>query len=522
MTANPLADQLDQRGPLIPAPCTLTIFGATGDLAHRKLLPAIYDLANRGLLPAGFGLICLARADRTPAEFLAQVHSSLASGARTPFRQRVWEQLSGSITYISADATEPETYPLLRKAIQRAGRVLGSGSRRAFYLATPPAIFGQICQHLAGSGLARPGRAQPGPAKPEAAQRRPATRKLIIEKPVGHDLVSAEALERTIATAFDPRAVFRINHQLGRQTIHAMAAVRFANQVFEPLWSGEHIDHVQITLAEDLGTGPNSQAYDQTGAIRDQVVTSLLQLMAITAMDQPESFAADDLRAARLAALQTARLAHPSGESAVLGQYTAGWQGNLAVRGYLEEAGVAAGSTTETYAALKVLVPSARWRDTPFYLRAGKRLGRHVTEVAIVFRDRAAKLPPGLDQVGLGANTLVIRTQPDEGVTLKLGLKVPQTDAAVRDLTIDFAYGHAFTESLPDTYERELLDVLTDVDPLFASAEEAAEAWRIVDPVLARPATTAAITPEPYAPGTWGPAAADQLTGRDGRRWRRP
>jgi glucose-6-phosphate 1-dehydrogenase len=505
MTSNPLVDPADQRVPRIPPPCALTIFGVTGDLARRKVMPAIYDLANRGLLPAGFSLTGVARSAWTTEQFVNQAHAAVVSGARTPFRQRVWEQLTASMAYVSGDIAEADTYARLRQILDASDHNFGTGSNRVFYLSMPPSTFGPICDHLAASGLAR----------------KPVTAKVVIEKPFGHDLTSAKALDATLGRVFDPANVFRIDHYLGKETVRGMLATRFANQVFEPLWSHDYIDHVQITMAEELGVGSRASYYDAIGATRDVMQNHLLQLLAITAMEEPASFGAADLRAAKESVLAAVQLAQPISQSAVRGQYVAGWQGNIPVPSYLDEPGVAPTSTTDTYGALKLEVLTDRWRGTPFYLRTGKRLGRRVTEVAITFSRTDGQVRAGLDTRYLGANALVIRIQPDEGITLRIGAKVPQTDMEVRDVTMDFSYGHAFTESLPDAYERLILDVLLGYDPLFAHSREVNESWRVIDPVEEYWASLNT-PPEPYAAGTWGPAAADELLRRDGREWRRP
>ncbi|MDR2454486.1 MAG: glucose-6-phosphate dehydrogenase [Bifidobacteriaceae bacterium] len=494
----------DRRLPLIPPPCAVAVFGATGDLARRKILPAIYDLANRGLLPAGFSLTGVGRRALSREEFIRQTHTAVASGARTPFRQRVWEQLAAAVDYVSGDVAAPDTYARLRGRLEASDQERGTGGRRVFYLSMPPATFEEICQQLAASGLAPPR----GGAK------------VVVEKPFGRDLASAQALDRALAAVFAPEAVFRIDHYLGKETVRGMLAMRFANQVFEPLWCAQFVDHVQITMAEALGVGSRAGYYDGIGATRDVIQNHLLQLLALTAMDPPASLAPADLRAAKLAALQATRLAGPAWASAARGQYAAGWQGNVPAVGYLDEPGIAAGSTTDTYGALKLEVASERWRGTPFYLRAGKRLGRRTTEIALVFK-RPAHPPALFPARASGPNALVVRVQPDQGVTLKVAAKVPQTSMEVRDVTMDFAYGHAFTEALPDAYERLILDVMLGADPLFPSAAEVDASWRVIDPVEAHWAALGT-PPEPYAAGTWGPPGAAALLARDGREWRRP
>ncbi|MDR2565672.1 MAG: glucose-6-phosphate dehydrogenase [Bifidobacteriaceae bacterium] len=505
MTVNPLVDPLDQRVPRIPAPCALTIFGVTGDLARRKVLPAIYDLANRGLLPAGFSLTGVARSDWSTAQFVGQAHAAVASGARTPFRQRVWEQLTASMAYVSGDIQDADTYARLGEVLDNSDRGFGTGGRRVFYLSMPPATFDAICGHLATSGLAGQGK----------------DAKVVIEKPFGHDLASARALDSTLSQVFEASSVFRIDHYLGKETVRGMLATRFANQVFEPLWCRDHVDHVQITMAEELGVGSRAGYYDGIGATRDVMQNHLLQLLAITAMEEPASFGPADLRAAKEAALAAVRIPGPVAECAARGQYTAGWQGNIPVPGYLDEPRIPDDSRTDTYGALKLEVQTDRWRGTPFYLRTGKRLGRRVTEVAITFRRTADQLRAAAQGPPPGANALVIRIQPDEGITLRIGAKVPQTNMEVRDVTMDFSYGHAFTESLPDAYEPLILDVLLGQDPLFPRSREVDESWRVIDQVEDYWASLDT-RPEPYEAGTWGPAGADALLRRDGREWRRP
>ncbi|MDR2114535.1 MAG: glucose-6-phosphate dehydrogenase [Bifidobacteriaceae bacterium] len=501
MSSNPLIDPLDRRVPLIPAPCALNIFGATGDLARRKILPAIYDLTNRGLLPAGFSLTGVGRSALTREEFIRQTHGAVATAARTPFRQRVWEQLATAMDYVAGDVGEAATYQKLEARLAASDRELGTGGNRVFYLSMPPATFGLICGQLAATGLAGPGQ------------------KVVIEKPFGHDLASARELDATLAGAFEPSSVFRIDHYLGKETVRGMLATRFANRVFEPLWSCEHVDHVQITMAEELGVGSRAGYYDGIGAVRDVMQNHLFQLLALTAMEPPETFGSADLRDAKLAALQAVRLPEPVENCAARGMYGPGWQGNLPVRGYLEEDGIPPESVTDTYGALKLRVATDRWRDTPFYLRTGKRLGRRVTEVALVFK-------PTTPLAGMGVspatpNALVIRIQPDQGITLRVGAKVPETAMDVRDVTMDFSYGHAFTEALPDAYERLILDVLLGLDPLFPRSAEVEESWRVIDQVEQHWAATGT-APELYPAGTWGPAGAQALLQRDGREWRRP
>lgn len=515
---NPLLDPTDRRVPVIPGPCGLVVFGATGDLARRKILPALYDLANRGLLPAGFAITGFARREQSTEDFIRHTHAAVASAARTPFRQRVWEQLAGSIRYVSGDVADPEAYGRLRQAVEAADAAQGTGGNRAFYLSVPPGVFPVVCKHLAASGLAGPGAIGPEPA--EGSEGKPWHR-VVIEKPFGRDGASAEALDATLGQVFPPEAIFRIDHYLGKETVRNIVVSRFANQLFEPLWNSHYVDHVQITMAENLGVGSRGGYYDGIGATRDVLQNHLLQLLALVAMERPASFGAADLRREKERVLAAVRLDGPVGEAAVRGQYVAGWQGNIAVRGFLEEDGIPDDSRTETYGAVKLAVDTPRWEGTPFYLRTGKRLGRRVTEIAVVLRRPDDGCPPGLDAEYLGANAVVFRIQPDEGMTLRIGAKVPETTLEVRDVTMDFAFGHAFTEALPEAYERLILDVLLGNDPLFPRATEVRESWRVIDQVEQYWASLPD-GPEPYEAGAWGPAGAAQLLARDGRVWRRP
>lgn len=504
---NPLRDPRDKRLSRIAGPSCLVMFGVTGDLARKKLMPAIYDLANRGLLPPGFSLVGFARRDWEDEDFGKIVHDSVREHARTPFRESVWSHLAEGLRFIPGEFTDDEAFDELARTVKDLDAARGTGGNAAFYLSIPPSMFPVVCEQLDRSGLAR---ADEG-----------SWRRVVIEKPFGHDLASARELNDVVERVFSPDSVFRIDHYLGKETVQNLLALRFANELFEPIWNAQHVDHVQITMAEDIGIGGRAGYYDGIGAARDVIQNHLLQLLALTAMEEPVSFGADDLRAEKQKVLSAVR--HPAeglDASTARGRYAAGWQGGQKVPGYLEEAGIPRDSVTETFAAIKVDIDTRRWAGVPFYLRAGKRLGRRVTEIAVVFR-RAPHLP--FEQTAteeLGKNALVIRVQPDEGVTLRFGSKVPGTAMEVRDVTMDFGYGHAFTESSPEAYERLILDVLLGDPPLFPRHEEVELSWRILDPVIEHWARSG--PPETYASGSWGPASAFEMMARDGREWRRP
>jgi glucose-6-phosphate 1-dehydrogenase len=503
---NPLRDPQDRRLPRIAGPCGLVIFGVTGDLARKKLMPAIYDLANRGLLPPGFALVGFARRDWADQDFAQVVHDSVKENARTPFREEVWQQLAEGFRFVPGQFDDDQAFEQLRKTIQELDEVRGTNGNHAFYLSVPPKFFPVVVQQLKEHGLAE--------------QTGHSWRRVVIEKPFGHDLASARELNRIVDDVFPPSSVFRIDHYLGKETVQNILALRFANEMFEPVWNRGYVDHVQITMAEDIGIGGRAGYYDGIGAARDVIQNHLLQLVALTAMEEPVSFSARDLRLEKLKVLSAVRLPEDLDAGTARGQYARGWQGGVEVPGYLEEEGIPQESRTETYAAVKLEIDTRRWAGVPFYLRTGKRLGRRVTEIAVVFQ-RAPHLPFAQTAVEeLGQNALVIRVQPDEGVTVRFGSKVPGTSMEVRDVNMDFAYGESFTESSPEAYERLILDVLLGDPPLFPRHEEVELSWQILDPIEEYWAEHG--TPDEYVSGTWGPASADEMLARDGRTWRRP
>lgn len=505
--SNPLRDPRDKRLPRIAGPCSLILFGVTGDLARKKLMPAIYDLANRGLLPPGFSLVGFARRDWADQDFGKVVYDAVREHARTPFREEVWRSLSEGFRFVPGTFDDPAAFDLLAQTVHELDEARGTGGNHAFYLSIPPGFFSTVCEQLQRSGLATP--------------TDDSWRRVVIEKPFGHDLESAQELNAIVEQVFPPDSIFRIDHYLGKETVQNLLALRFANQMFEPVWNSHYVDHVQITMAEDIGIGGRAGYYDGIGAARDVIQNHLLQLLALTAMEEPTSFNAAALRTEKEKVLAAVRVPEDLASATVRGQYAAGWQGGDKVIGYLQEDGVAADSTTETYAAMRLDVDTRRWAGVPFYLRTGKRLGRRVTEIAVVFK-RAPHLPfDDTETEELGQNAVVIRVQPDEGVTMRFGAKVPGNQMEVRDVTMDFGYGRAFTESSPEAYERLILDVLLGDPPLFPRHEEVELSWKILDPIERFWARSRA-TVEQYPAGTWGPAAADEMMQRDGRTWRMP
>ena len=503
--ANPLRQEEDRRLPRIAGPCGMVLFGVTGDLSRKKVMPAIYDLANRGLLPPGFSLVGFARRDWANQDFAQIVHDSVKSYARTEFREEVWRQLAEGFRFVSGDFDDDVAFDNLRRTIDELDHVRGTGGNHAFYLAIPPGFFGVVAQQLKEHGL---------------AESDDAWRRVVVEKPFGHDLESARELNSTLDAVFSPGSIFRIDHYLGKETVQNILATRFANTMFEPLWNANYVDHVQITMAEDVGIGGRAGYYDGIGAARDVIQNHLLQLMSLVAMEEPTSFDAEALRVEKQKLLASIRLPKRLDLNTARGQYAAGWAGGVQVPGFRDEEGIPQRSRTETYAAIKLEIETRRWAGVPFYLRTGKRLGRRVTEVAVVFK-RAAHQPFSATSVeDLTQNALVIRVQPDEGMTLRFGSKVPGTQMEIRDVNMDFAYGGSFTEASPEAYERLILDVLLGDPPLFPRHEEVELSWKILDPILDR--WEAKGTPEQYPPGTWGPESADAMLARDGRVWRRP
>ncbi|MHB2024040.1 MAG: glucose-6-phosphate dehydrogenase [Mycobacteriales bacterium] len=505
---NPLRDPADRRLPRVPGPCALVVFGVTGDLARKKLIPAVYDLGNRGLLPAGFVLLGFARRDWDHGDFAEVARDAAREHARTEFREEVWRRIAESVCFIPGSFDDDDAFDLLARTLEELEHTHGIAGNAAFYLSIPPAAFPAVLKQLARTGMADEARGG-------------GWRRVVVEKPFGHDLASSRELGALVDSVFRPENVFRIDHYLGKETVQNLLALRFANTLFEPVWSSHYVDSVQITMAEDVGIGGRAGFYDAAGAARDVLQNHLLQLLALTAMEEPVSFDAEAIRMEKRKVLGAISLPDPAQlpTYAVRGQYAAGWLAGAPVVGYLDEPGVPAGSTTETFVAVRLGVQTRRWAGVPFYLRTGKRLPKRVTEVAVLFK-RAPHLPfAETDVVELSRNQLVIRIQPDEGVTLRFGSKVPGSAMEVRDVSMDFLYGEAFTESSPEAYERLVLDVLVGDKTLFPDNTEVQMAWSVIDPLEA---FWADHPPARYPAGSWGPAVARAMLQADDRTWRRP
>ncbi|MDO4243328.1 MAG: glucose-6-phosphate dehydrogenase [Actinomyces sp.] len=507
---NPLLDPRDLRLPRVAEPCVLVMFGITGDLARHKLLPAIYDLANRGLLSPSFSLVGVGRRQWTDDDMRDYVASHVRRRARTPWREAIWDQLAAGMRFVEFDSfTDDEAYARLTEVVERLDAGRGTSGNRAFYLSIPPGWFPAVTERIAASGLVD-----------EAAG---SWRRVVIEKPFGHDRASARELDELVGRIVRPDDVFRVDHYLGKETVQNILALRFANTMFEPLWNQRYVDHVQITMAEDIGIGTRAGYYDTIGSARDVIQNHLLQLLALTAMEEPTSMSAPEVRAEKEKVLAAVRLERHGlldlDATTARGRYASGYQGGVPVRAYLDEDGVDPDSRTETFAALRLEIANRRWAGVPFYLRAGKRLARRVTEVAVVF-----KQPPFLPfgpaaTAGVGSNAVVLRIQPDEGITMRLASKVPGTQMELRDVSMDFGYGATFNEESPEAYERLILDALLGDAPLFPHQREVDLSWRILDPVIEHWAAHG--RPEDYRPGSWGPDSAHELLARDHRTWRR-
>ncbi len=503
---NPLRSAVDKRLPRIAGPSGLVIFGVTGDLARKKLLPAVYDLASRGLLPAGFALVGFGRRDWSKQDFEDYVREAVEARSRTKFNTNVWNRLAEGIHFVSGAFDDDTAFDRLATVLAEMDRSQGTAGNWAYYLSVPPEFFANVVHQLDRCGMAHPGDGQ--------------WRRVIIEKPFGHDLASAKELNKVVNTVFPEHAVFRIDHYLGKETVQNIMALRFSNQMFEPIWNSHYIDHVQITMAEDIGLGGRAGYYDGIGAARDVIQNHLIQLLALVAMEEPTSFSPHQLRSEKLKVLRATSPTGPFEETTARGQYTAGLQGSVPVVGLRDEEGFDPGSETETFAACTLEINSRRWAGVPFYLRTGKRLGRRVTEIALVFK-RPPYQPFYPDQTNLLTNNaVVIRIQPDEGVLMRFGSKVPGVGLEVRDVNMDFAYSEAFTEQSPEAYERLILDALLDESSLFPTNAEVERSWEILDPILDFWAQQG--RPDEYEAGTWGPASANHMLEKDGRVWRRP
>ncbi len=492
-----------------PEPCTMVIFGATGDLTHRKLVPALYNLHRERLLPPGFSAIGFARRDWSDEYFRQTLYDDAKEFSRSGLEDPLWHSFAEGVTYNRSTFDDPAGYQALADKLNQLDEQRGTGGNRLFYLATPPESYAPIIQQLGAAGLNE---------SPNGGWTR-----IIIEKPFGHDLASARALDAEVHKVFDESQVYRIDHYLGKETVQNLLVFRFANGIFEPVWNRSYIDHVQITVSESVGVEGRGNYYEHAGAMRDMVQNHLMQLLTLTAMEPPSFYEANSVRDEKVKVLRAIRPVAPDEVNTytVRGQYGPGSEGGSPTPGYREEQGVAPDSRTETYVALQFFVENWRWAGVPFFLRTGKRLPKRASEIAIQFKSVPQLIFDAGPLSNIEPNVLAIKVQPDEGISLKFEAKVPGQMTQIRPVTMDFRYNASFGVASPEAYERLLLDAMLGDSTLFTRSDEVDASWSLITPI--HQGWNAAPAPDfpNYEAGTWGPKAADEFIERTGRRWRR-
>jgi glucose-6-phosphate 1-dehydrogenase len=493
-----------------PSPCVFVIFGASGDLTRRKLIPALYNLAVSRNLPPGFSILGFASTEVDEEQFRATTHDAVAQfSRRKPIDEAVWDDFASRLHYVSGRFEDPTSFDRLRDKLEQVDRTNGTRENRLYYLAIPPSVFQIVTDNLARAGLVA-----------DSNDTSKYTR-IIVEKPFGHDLASAEALNADLHRIFHESQIFRIDHYLGKETVQNLIALRFGNAIFEPIWNRNHVDHLQITVAEDIGVEGRGRFYEEAGASRDILQNHILQLLMVTAMEPPVAFTADEVRDEKVKVLRA--LKPIRGEDidrlTVRGQYGPGNFAGRPVPGYREEENVSLTSNVETFVAMRLELDNWRFAGVPIYIRAGKRLARRITEISVHFK----QVPHVLlaQEVPVDPDVLAIRIQPDEGIALRFVAKLPGPSMTLRPVTMDFRYGSAFGGGGPEAYERLILDAMLGDPTLFARADEVSAAWRFITPILEAWARRQPPEFPNYAAGTWGPPEAFDLIDRDGRAWRR-
>lgn len=493
-------------------PTIIIIFGASGDLTKRKILPAIYNLAQDNLLPNHFYVIGFGRTHITNEVFQEQAAGDIKSFSRRPLNDVTWERLRRNTLFHSGGYDDPEAYDYLKKTIDGIKREASQEFQLLFSISTPPNVIKPILENLGRSGLA--GNAQ-GTALAS---------KIIIEKPFGHDLGSARELNGILRQQFSEEQVFRIDHYLGKETVQDILVQRFANSIFEPIWNNKYVSYVELTVAESLGVGSRGGYYDNSGALRDMIQNHLMQVLALIAMEPPISTRAEDIRNEKVKLLQTIQAINFEGvnKDVVRGQYTEGLIEGEGVCGYLKEAAVRERSSTETYAALQLFINNWRWHGVPFYVRSGKRMARRVSEVAIHFRQPPASLFKKNNVAADFHNSLVVQLQPDEGMSLLLNSKVPGLETRIQPVKMHFKYATTFGSDTPEAYERLILDAMVGDSTLFIRGDETEASWKLITPVLEYWESIGSKELFTYQAGSWGPEASDELLLRNGHSWRKP
>lgn len=506
---NPLRVGMGDTRP--PDPAVMVIMGATGDLTHRKLMPALYDLAVERALPHGFSIVGFSRQDLAHSDFRASMKESVGQYARHPIQEDVWESFAQALFFQQADFGDMNCFQELGKLLEKIDAERGIPGNRIFYLATPPTVFSVISDMLGKSGLVT-----------DRASGSNWTR-IVIEKPFGRNLETADALNTDLLHTFREDQVYRIDHYLGKETVQNIIVFRFANAIFEPIWNRNYIDNVQITAAEEIGIDQRGGYYETAGALRDMVQSHLMQLLTLTAMEPPVSWEPNAVRDEKVKVLRAVRRYDPEQVARYVarGQYGPGWVGGREVEGYRQEPGVALDSTTETFVALKMVIDNWRWAGTPFYLRTGKRLPKRETEIAITFKRPPLALFKGVGSAATTPNVLAMRIQPDEGMSLQMVAKVPGQKMEIQPVDMDFLYGSSFTRQSPSAYERLLLDVMLGDSTLFTRKDEVENSWEIITPILQAWQQQAPPAFPNYPAGTWGPDCSATLLAEDGRSWRK-
>lgn len=500
-------------------PCVVVIFGATGDLTHRKLVPALYNLGVDGLLPAHFNLVSFARREYSDEAFREGLKTSVAKHSRrTPLDESIWREFAAHSFYVSSSFDNPEGYKRLADLLDRLDKETGVLCNRVFYLATGPEYFEEISRQLKAAGLMDEVIAPTGKKTRSA--------RVIVEKPFGHDLVSARQLNKALLSVMAEDQIYRIDHYLGKETVQNLLVFRFANGIFEPVWNHKYIDHVEISVCESIGVGGRAGYFDKSGMMRDVVQNHLFQLLCLVALEPPVAFEADAVRSEKVKVLRSIRRISEKevANKVIRARYQSGSVGGEPVVGYLGESDVNPESVTETYVAMELAVENWRWAGVPFFIRAGKRLPKRVTEISIHFKSVPHRIFQDEDVQKVSPNILSFQIQPDEGISFKMSCKPPGPRVRVQSVNMDFSYGTSFGVSAPEAYERLLLDGMRGDATLFTRDDEIEQAWEILDTTLKAWAPDAA-NPPPifgYEAGTWGPAAADELVMKKVRQgWRR-